>query len=98
MYFRPLSDLYSAFLVESPRWTAHHVSIQKARGVTARLSGSSENDPIVQQVNGEIEQALEVEGTSSSISDISRHGGQQNLRPMLLGVGRLFMQQMTGIK
>ncbi|RKL41530.1 hypothetical protein BFJ72_g5422 [Fusarium proliferatum] len=85
------------FLVESPRWTAHHVSIQKAREVAARLNGSSEDDHTVQQVIGEIEQALEAEGTSRSVFDIFRHGGQQNFRRMLLGVGGLFMQQMTGI-
>ncbi|KAJ4006327.1 hypothetical protein NW752_010976, partial [Fusarium irregulare] len=85
------------FLVESPRWTAHHVSIQKAREVAAWLNGSSENDPTVQQVIGETEQALEAEDTSSSMFDIFRHGGQQSFRRMLHNVGGLFMQQMTGI-
>jgi hypothetical protein len=66
--------------------------------VAARLNGSSEDDPIVVQVIGDIQQALEAEGTSKSIFDIFKHGGQQNFRRMLLGVGGLFMQQMTGIK
>lgn len=85
------------FLVESPRWIAHHVSLAEATSVISRLLDLPETHHDVLKVRSEIQLALERED-GGSWKDIFSHGGHQNLRRMLLGFGALYMQQMTGIK
>lgn len=85
------------FLVESPRWIAHHRSVEEAAGVISRLLDLPEEHEEVVKVREEIRAALREE-EKGSLSDIFKNGGEQNLRRMLLGVGALYMQQMSGIK
>ncbi|KUI62552.1 Sugar transporter STL1 [Cytospora mali] len=84
------------FLVESPRWLANHKSMSEAERVFARLLDTTEDDARVVEMRTEVEEALEKE-RGASIREIFRNGGQQNFRRMMLGVGALYMQQMTGI-
>lgn len=84
------------FLVESPRWLAHHKDIHQATHVLARLLDASEDDPRVQESRAEIEEALRLEA-GGSLKEIFTSGGQQNFRRMLLGVLALYFQQMSGI-
>lgn len=87
------------FLVESPRWVADHVSMDACRAVIARLRGRPIDHEEVETLAAEIQRALEEEGKmKDGKCAIFRHGGQQNFRRMVLGVGGLFMQQMSGIK
>lgn len=72
--------------------------MDQARHVISRLRGRPEDDPVVVEVANEIQRALEEESRTEEKFGILRHGGQQNLRRMLLGVGGLLMQQMSGIK
>ncbi|KAF3766430.1 general substrate transporter [Cryphonectria parasitica EP155] len=88
--------LIGPFLVESPRWLAHHKDIHEATHVLARLLDTTEDDTRVQQSKGEIEEALRLEA-GGSLREIFTNGGQQNFRRMLLGVGALYFQQMSGI-
>ncbi|OJJ50375.1 hypothetical protein ASPZODRAFT_13459 [Penicilliopsis zonata CBS 506.65] len=85
------------FLVESPRWVAHHRSLDEATLIIARLHDRPVDDPLVLQIREEIRHALEDEQESASWADLFRNGGQQNCRRMLLGFGVLYMQQLTGI-
>lgn len=89
--------LIGPFLVESPRWIAHHKSIEEAGSVISRLLDLPEDHVEVIKVRDEIQEALRLE-EGGSWTDIFKHGGQQNLRRMLLGFGALYMQQMSGIK
>lgn len=84
------------FLVESPRWLAHHRDIDEATRVLARLLDTTEDDARVRESRAEILEALEQE-SGGSLREIFTGGGQQNLRRMLLGVGALYFQQMSGI-
>lgn len=84
------------FLVESPRWLANHRDIHEATRVLARLLDTTEDDTRVQESRAEIIKALELEA-GGSFREIFTGGGQQNLRRMLLGVGALYFQQMSGI-
>lgn len=84
------------FLVESPRWLAHHKDIGQATHVLARLLDTTEDDTRVQESRAEILEALELE-SGGSLREIFTSGGQQNFRRMLLGVGALYFQQMSGI-
>lgn len=84
------------FLVESPRWLAHHKGIHEATHVLARLLDTSEDDVRVQQSRAEIQEALLLE-SGGSLREIFAGGSQQNFRRMLLGVGTLYFQQMSGI-
>lgn len=86
-------------LVESPRWLAHHRDIDEATRVLARLLDADEDDARVQESRAEILEALRLEagGSLREIFGGGGGGGQQNLRRMLLGVGALYFQQMSGI-
>lgn len=84
------------FLVESPRWLAHHKDIQEATHVLARLLDTTEDDVRVQESRAEIQEALLLE-SGGSFREIFTGGSQQNLRRMLLGVGTLYFQQMSGV-
>ncbi|OJJ48030.1 hypothetical protein ASPZODRAFT_115447 [Penicilliopsis zonata CBS 506.65] len=84
------------FLVESPRWTAHHRSLEEATTLITRLYDVSETDSIVIKTRDEIAKALEEE-RGGEWWEIFRNGEQQNLRRMLLGFGVLCMQQLSGI-
>ena len=84
------------FLVESPRWIANHKSLEQATLVIAQLRNLPEDHEEVIKVRDEIQMALEEE-EGTSWTDIFKNGGQQNFRRMLLGVGALYMQQMSGI-
>lgn len=84
------------FLVESPRWLAHHQDIQEATHVLARLLDTDEDDVRVQESRAEIQEALLLE-SGGSLREIFTGGSQQNFRRMLLGVGTLYFQQMSGI-
>lgn len=84
------------FLVESPRWLANHKSMQEAERVFARLLDTTEDDIRVVEMRTEVAEALKKE-EGASIREIFRNGGQQNFRRMMLGVGALYMQQMSGI-
>lgn len=84
------------FLCESPRWLANRRSMAEATNVLARLLNTTEEDPRVQASRAEIEQALEHED-SGSLREIFTGHSQQNLRRILLGIGALYMQQMSGI-
>lgn len=84
------------FLVESPRWLAHHQDIDQATRVLARLLDTTEDDARVQESRAEILEALRLE-TGGSFREIFTGGGQQNFRRMMLGVGALYFQQMSGI-
>jgi hypothetical protein len=86
------------FLVESPRWLANHVSLEKATAVIAQLKGCAEDDDGVLETRGEIERALEEEKSGGGWWEIFTNGGEQNFRRMLLGVIGLYMQQMCGLK
>lgn len=85
------------FLVESPRWLAHHHSLEEATSVISRLLDLPESHEEVTKIRNEIEMALQEE-ESGHWTEIFRHGGQQNFRRMMLGFGALYMQQMSGIK
>lgn len=84
------------FLVESPRWLANHKDIDQATYVLARLLDTTEDDVRVQESRAEIEEALRLE-SGGSFREIFTNGGQQNFRRMMLGVGALYFQQMSGI-
>ncbi|TPX15812.1 uncharacterized protein E0L32_000146 [Thyridium curvatum] len=84
------------FLVESPRWLAHHHSLEEATSVISRLLDLPESHEEVIKIRNEIEMALQEE-ESGHWTEIFRHGGQQNFRRMMLGFGALYMQQMSGI-
>lgn len=84
------------FLVESPRWLANHKSMHEAELVFARLLDTTEDDARVVEMRNEVEEALQKE-KGASMREIFRNGGQQNFRRMMLGVGALYMQQMSGI-
>lgn len=84
------------FLCESPRWLANHRSMGEATNVLARLLNTTEDDSRVQESCAEIEEALEHED-SGSFREIFTERTQQNLRRVLLGIGALYMQQMSGI-
>lgn len=85
------------FLVESPRWVAHHRSLSQAKQIIAQIRDLPEDAEEVVRTGNEIEMALEAE-KAGSFWDLFRNGGQQNFRRMVLGVTALSMQQLTGIK
>lgn len=70
--------------------------MDEATNALARLLDTTEDDTRVQQSRAKIEQALELE-RKASFGAIFAGTGQQNLRRMLLGIGALYFQQMSGI-
>ena len=89
------------FLPESPRWLYARGRNEEARNVIAALAGPNclPDDPEVEQVFGEIAQAVELEneGGPFKYSELFHGGPLQNYRRMLLCFAVLAFQQLSGI-
>lgn len=98
-FFTLLVMMGLLFLPDSPRWLMMRGRQDKAREVTARLLGTTEEDPAVAEEMNSVLEALRIQNTGGGfkMKELFTNGPTQNLRRTMISVAAQAFQQLCGI-